>query len=64
AKDTAKSTKAKVNAKSEKVKEDMDSMDEQSSKVKGSMDKMNDEAKEDGSSKASGKKVKKSKKEQ
>ena len=61
AKDTVKSTKAKANAKAEKVKEDMDSMDEQSGKVKGSMDKMNDEPKEDGSSKASAKKVKKSK---
>ena len=64
AKDTVKSTKAKANAKAEKVKEDMDSMDEQSGKVKGSMDKMNDDAKEGGSSKASAKKVKKSKKEQ
>ena len=65
AKDTIKSTKSKANAKAEKAKEDMvDSIDEQSGKVKGSMDKMNDEAKEDGSSKASAKKVKKSKKEQ
>ena len=64
AKDTVKSAKVKANTKAEKVKEDMDSMDEQSGKVKGSMDKMNDDAKENGSSKASGKKVKKSKKEQ
>ena len=63
-KDTVKSAKAKANSKAERAKEDMDSMDEHSGKVKGSMDKMNDDAKEDGSSKASGKKVKKSKKEQ
>ena len=64
AKDTVKSAKVKANTKAEKVKEDMDSMDEQSGKVKSSMDKMKDEAKEDGSSKALGKKIKKSKKEQ
>ena len=64
AKDTVKSAKAKANTKAEKAKEDMDSMDEQSGKVKGSMDKMSDDAKENGSSKTSAKKVKKSKKEQ
>ena len=63
AKDTMKSSKAKANAKVERAKEDMDSMDEQSGKVKGSMDKMNDDAKEGGSSKASGKRAKKGKKE-
>lgn len=66
AKDTIKSSKAKANAKSKKTQERMDdSMDRamnDEGKVKGSMDKMNDEAKEDGSSKAKGKKDKKDKK--
>ena len=63
AKDTAKSAKAKANAKAEKVMkdDDMGSMDEQSGKAKGSMDKMKDEAKENGSSKAKGKRGKKGK---
>ena len=68
AKDTAKSAKAKANAKSEKMQEKMDdSMDKtmnEDGKVKSSTAKINDDAKDDGSSKASGKKVKKSKKEQ
>lgn len=63
AKDTVKSAKAKANAKAEKVMkdDDMGSMDEQSGKAKGSMDKMKDEAKENGSSKAKGKRGKKGK---
>ena len=74
AKDTAKSAKAKANAKSEKMQEKMDdsmdkvmnddgkaesSMHKHGGKVKDSTDKMKDEAKEEGSSKAKGKRGKK-----
>ena len=66
AKDTVKSTKAKANAKSEKMQEKMDdnSMDKtmnDDGKVKSSTAKMKDEAKEEGSSKAKGKRGKKGK---
>ena len=61
AKDTVKSAKAKANANAEKAKEDMDSMDEQSGKVKSSTAKLKDEAKEEGPSKAKGKRGKKGK---
>jgi len=65
AKDTAKSAKAKANAKSEKMQERMDdSMDKamnDEGKVKGSTAKFKDEAKEEGSSKAKGKRGKKGK---
>ena len=76
AKDTVKSSKAKANAKSEKMQEKMDdsmdkamnengkvksSMHKHGGKVKDSTDKMKDEAKEEGSSKAKGKRSKKGK---
>jgi len=65
AKDTAKSAKAKANAKSEKMQEKMDdSMDKamnEDGKVKNSTAKLKDEAKEEGSSKAKGKRGKKGK---
>ena len=65
AKDTVKSAKAKANAKAEKMQERMDdSMDKtmnDDGKVKRSTAKMKDEAKEEGSSKAKGKRGKKGK---
>ena len=76
AKDTVKSTKAKANAKSEKMQEKMDdsmdkamnedskaesSMHKHGGKVKGSTAKLKDEAKEEGSSRAKGKRGKKGK---
>lgn len=66
AKDTAKSAKAKANAKSEKMQEKMDdnSMDKamnEDGKVKSSTAKLKDEAKEEGPSKAKGKRGKKGK---
>ena len=65
AKDTLKSAKAKANTKSEKMQEKMDdSMDKamnDDGKVKGSTAKLKDEAKEEGSSKAKGKRGKKGK---